>query len=155
MCERDANCRENNQFYYWVVVGYNYGDLVRYNSTNCLFSSRLLQLFLGILFFVFAFSHRPPLISGKGFGLCFMAPTLLSLIPGLPARILAWAPRGCALFLIFYMMLCLISRFRQIVSSTIDDIRWAYNIVRHYGLYTLLENQWLRLQMPQVYKSEL
>lgn len=30
------------------------------------------------------------------------------------------------------------------------DVQWCRNIIRHYGLYTLLENQWTRLHVPQV-----
>lgn len=79
-----------------------------------------------------------------------MGPTLLCLVPGIPRKILSGIPRGSASLILAYVLINSIDRFKQLILSAIADIRWSFNIVRHFGLYTLLENQWTRLQVPQV-----
>lgn len=46
----------------------------------------------------------------------------------------------------------LVVGFVQFVNSIVQDFNWCRYIVRYHGLYALFENQWSRLQVPQVLK---
>lgn len=63
---------------------------------------------------------------------------------------LLFGPLGAASVAFLYVLLNLLSQANHIFKTMLQDIQWNRNIVRHYGLYTLLENQWTRLHVPQV-----
>ncbi|CAG2163176.1 unnamed protein product [Oppiella nova] len=65
-------------------------------------------------------------------GITFIAPNIISLIPAIPSVFLAVSPVISAAIALLYI------------------IQWSRTIVRNYGLYTLLESQWIRLHVPQV-----
>ena len=52
----------------------------------------------------------------------------------------------------FYTGYSLVIGFVEFVNSVVQDFNWCRYIVRYHGLYALFENQWSRLQVPQVLK---
>uniref|UniRef100_T1K494 RING-type domain-containing protein n=1 Tax=Tetranychus urticae TaxID=32264 RepID=T1K494_TETUR len=105
----------------------------------------VLQIFLGILFF-FAIPQSHQFVTGKFICLCFIAPPMLSIIPGLPIDILSWIPEVCASLALLYLFIFLIDRLKYLLNTVIRDVRWSRNIIRSYGPYTLIQTQWFRLQ---------
>jgi E3 ubiquitin-protein ligase RNF139 len=64
--------------------------------------------------------------------------------------ILVLAPLAAAAIAFLYVVLNLCGHGKYVFRTLMQDIHWSRNIVRHYGLYTLVENQWSRLHVPQV-----
>lgn len=42
---------------------------------------------------------------------------------------------------------------KRIFENVLRDLQWCKTIANHYGFYTLLENQWNRLHVPQVSRN--
>lgn len=61
-----------------------------------------------------------------------------------------FASLGAACVAHFYVLLNLLAYAKTIYQVVREDILWARNIAKHYGVYTLVENQWARLHVPQV-----
>ncbi|RWS03823.1 protein TRC8-like protein [Dinothrombium tinctorium] len=109
----------------------------------------LLQVFLAILF-CFASSSPQKILPKRMVGLCFIIPTVLSLLPRIPNMILMFGPIAAASVAFLHVCLNVIYSAHSIFQSLYGGIIWSRTFMRHYGLYTLLENQWTRLHVPQV-----
>lgn len=51
---------------------------------------------------------------------------------------------------LFYIVINVLHETRHLLYRMYRDLEWGRTIVRHYGIYTLIENQWSRLHVPQV-----
>ncbi|XP_076317576.1 protein TRC8 homolog isoform X2 [Tachypleus tridentatus] len=108
----------------------------------------LLQVFLAMVFCFSnsTFENIPP---KRMVGLCFIGPTVVSLLP-VPTTVLQCTSLISSALAFFYIIVSLLSHGRLIIEVFISGAHWCNDVIKHYGLYTLLENQWLRLQVPQV-----
>ncbi|XP_076372189.1 protein TRC8 homolog [Tachypleus tridentatus] len=108
----------------------------------------LLQVFLAMVFCFSnnSFQNIPP---KRIVGLSFIGPTIISLLP-FPASVLQCTPLLSSAVAFLYIFISLLSHGRLIVETLISEFQWCNDVIKHYGLYMLLENQWLRLQVPQV-----
>jgi len=77
-------------------------------------------------------------------------PTVLSLLPALRPSVLMFSSLGAASIALLFVALNLVFQVNTIYNTVREDILWARNMSRHYGVYTLIENQWTRLHVPQV-----
>lgn len=83
-------------------------------------------------------------------GIIFLLPVLSTLVPGISTNIVSYMPTISMVAAIFYLFYNLARNVPKIARVIYSDIQWARSVVRHYGLYTLIENQWSRLHVPQV-----
>lgn len=157
---------EMNDLMVWYKVGSNYFLQVLLSFAFCYLSSHLYQ-------------RKSVFLSKRVVGVFFLIPTIMSLLPSdLPSSIpstwlslvfegkdstrdpspysrlrslgLALSPLLSLSVAIFYIILNVIMHLKDIIIEIVGDIEWAREIVRHYGIYTLFENQWTRLHVPQV-----
>ncbi|CAG2100551.1 unnamed protein product [Medioppia subpectinata] len=125
------------------IISFNFSAIFRFVA-NYLF-----QVFLAICF-CFASKTSQNVLPKRLVGITFIAPNIISLIPAIPSVILAVAPVISAAIALLYIILNLVTNIRQIFITIYSEIQWSRTIVRNYGLYTLLESQWIRLHVPQV-----
>lgn len=111
--------------------------------------SSISQVFLAIIF-CFASKNSQAILPKRLVGLFFILPTVLSLLPNIGAVWLILGSLGTASIALLYITLNLAFQVKTIYTTVREDILWARNISRHYGVYTLIENQWARLHVPQV-----
>ena len=139
-----------------------------------------LQVFLSLSFCYLSsrVHQRDSILSKRIVGVSFIIPTIISLLPGsLPSTSKSWISlfvddhlydtneslykriRALSLALspiialslsLFYIIVNVVFHAKVIVTGVWTDIQWSRTIVRHYGVYTLIENQWSRLHVPQV-----
>lgn len=79
-------------------------------------------------------------------GICFILPSILSLFP-ISEAILMFSSLAAASTALLFVALNLAFQVRTIYTNVRADILWARNMIRHYGVYTLVENQWNRLHV--------
>lgn len=80
----------------------------------------------------------------------FLAPSFISATLTLPEAHLKNVSVISALVCLTYYKICLFSKVRVIYHLLAGGIRRGRMIMRYYGLHTLLENEWLRLNIPHV-----
>ena len=117
------------------------------------------------LLHLFLSCEKQPYIPKRVVGPLILVPTMLSLLPGydpwnpligydnyLITRrvILTLSPLVSFFVAICYIVFNLISVAKGVLKQMYRDLEWGRTIVRHYGIYTLIENQWSRLHVPQV-----
>lgn len=147
----------------WFRLAHNYLTQIILSLSFCYISSYI-ECMPGSMPRRFAAAH-------------FIAPTVISLLPSsLPSgdslinypfggqyfvsyeslynKIRSFAlvvsPSVSRTFAITYLSLNVFFSSTRIISSLIDNIKWCKTIANHYGFYTLVENQWARLHVPQV-----
>jgi hypothetical protein len=139
-----------------------------------------LQVFLSLSFcYLSSRVHRKDCILSKRIvAVSFIIPTIISLLPGsLPSTSKSWinlfasdhitdandslyrriralslalSPITALSLSLFYIVVNVVFHAKIVATVLIEDIQWSRTIVRHYGIYTLIENQWARLHVPQV-----
>lgn len=146
-------------------------ELLSFKSTSLtkFTGNYFLQVIL-LLSFCFLSSPRQSILSKKLVGALFLIPTIISLLPGThPSQpmtsyeenlesnymrmrriLLTISPVMSIAIALFYVMINVLTETRHILVRMYRDLEWARTIVRHYGIYTLVENQWSRLHVPQV-----
>lgn len=64
--------------------------------------------------------------------------------------VLVMSPLLSTAIALFYIVINVLHETRHVLYRMYRDLEWGRTIVRHYGIYTLIENQWSRLHVPQV-----
>lgn len=108
----------------------------------------LLQVFLAMIF-CFSNNSSSNYLPKRAIGLSFIGPTVLSILP-LPKSIIICTPLVSAAVAFWYICFSLLLQGRHIYNTIWRGVTFCRSVVRHYGLYTLLEDQWIRLHVPQV-----
>lgn len=107
-----------------------------------------------LLAFIFNYVHlgpRYPLVQ-KLLPVSFMAPSILAILP-FPTSILHHAPVFAALLplaLVKFVLWCSALTMVQTVSGGYQHAR---NLLRNFGLSTLVETEWMRLNVPTVLRT--
>lgn len=147
----------------WFRLAHNYLTQILLSLTFCYISSYIECI--------------PYSVPRRIAGALFIAPTVISLLPSsLPSSnswisylsgsqyvvsyeslynkirslALVLSPSVSRTFAIIYLSVNVFFSSNRIISTLIDDIKWCKTIANHYGFYTLVENQWSRLHVPQV-----
>lgn len=145
-----------------------------------LLQNYFLQIFLSMTFcYISSYLHRPQtVIPKKVVAVFFVIPTIISWLPvSLPSTTKTWinliasdhilgsnetlykrirslsvafSPLISLTVGLLFILLNLIIESKRIIKGVISDIQWSRTIMKHYGIYTLVENQWVRLHVPQV-----
>lgn len=108
----------------------------------------LLQMFLAMIF-CFSNNTSPCVSPLRAIGLSFIGPTVISLLP-LPSAILTCTPLASAAISFFFIVANSLTHCQMIYETIHNSYQWSRGIIQHYGMYTFLENQWIRLHVPQV-----
>ena len=147
----------------WFKLGSNYFIQVILSLTFCYISSYI--------------EFIPHSLPRKITGALFISPTVISLLPSSLPSTNHWIGyllgsqyvvsheslyseiRSAALVFsssvsltvaLLYLFVNVFCASRRIITIIIHDLQWCRTIANHYGFYTLLENQWNRLHVPQV-----
>lgn len=126
-------------------------DIIALDSSliRWFFGNLAAQTLLSTLF-LFAVPKNHSFFSPKLISACFVAPLTMCVIPGISGDVLSWSPRVCTFIALVYLGFVMVDRLKHFTSAAVKNIRWCCNIIKNYGFYTLFENQWARLQIPQV-----
>lgn len=107
----------------------------------------ILQLLLALAFSL-THSHRG--VFGVLGLATFILPPMASTVTLLPNYYMKTLPIVSALLSLTFIKMCLILRLKAVYLVVRNGIRRSQMIVRYYGIHTLLENEWLRLNVPHV-----
>ncbi|KAI1305785.1 Protein TRC8 -like protein [Halotydeus destructor] len=120
-------------------------------SLTTLLFNYLLQIILAVLF-CYVNTCSQSILSKKVVALFFVLPANLAIYPNIRLiRVaLIFSSLATASLALMYIVLNLLFNCKTIYNGIRDDILWAKNMSRHYGVYTLIDNQWTRLHVPQV-----
>lgn len=107
-----------------------------------------------VLAYVFAYTHLGPryTIFQKLLPISFMAPSILALLP-LPTAVLHHAPVFAALLPLAMVKFILWCSALPIIQTLYGGFQHAWNVVSNFGLSTLIERQWHRLNVPCVLRT--
>lgn len=83
----------------------------------------------------------------------FFVPIFSTLTPGINRDVAKWISRASSTIIFLYLVTVLIHRLKVVFFSSFRDIKWSRGVLRNYGVYTLFETQWARLQIPKVSKK--
>lgn len=145
-----------------------------------LLQNYFLQIFLSMAFcYLSSNLYRSKIfLSKRVVAVFFVIPTIISWLPGsLPSSTKSWvnlllsehvlgtndalyrrirslavafSPLVSLIVGLLYILINLLADSKTIIRELYQDYEWSKTIVRHYGTYTLIENQWVRLHVPQV-----
>ncbi|XP_075235024.1 TRC8 ring finger protein [Lycorma delicatula] len=107
-----------------------------------------------ILAYIFAYTHQGPryTLFQKLLPISFLAPSILALLP-LPTTILHHAPVFAALLPLAMVKFILWCSAFPIVQTLYGGFVHARIVISNFGLSTLLETQWQRLNVPCVLRT--
>ena len=107
-----------------------------------------------LLAFIFNYVHlgpRYPLVQ-KLLPVSFMAPSVLAILP-FPTSILQHAPVFAALLPLALVKFVLWCSALTVVQTVYSGYQHARNLLSNFGLSTLVETEWMRLNVPTVLRT--
>ncbi|KMZ06617.1 protein TRC8 homolog isoform X2 [Drosophila simulans] len=132
-------------------------DLMSLNTTKLLDSGGVVmslaphlmaQWFMGMLF---AYIHLGPRFENvqRSMPIIFASPILLAMLP-LPAKVVQHLPVVAAFTPIILTKITLMQSAMEASRTVYNGYQYAMNFVSNFGLSALMENEWQRLNVPNV-----
>lgn len=134
------------------VLSLNLGRLLDPNGYACIVIRNYAMQCMLAFIFTYVYLGPPYPIVQKCIFVSFMAPSILAVLP-LPVSILHHAPVFAALLPLALVKFVLWYNTLTVIQTLYGCYQRAHNFVSNFGLSTLVEREWIRLNVPTVLRT--